>query len=102
MSSGSRSLPALAVVRGHKERCQPMPASSSLNATRAASFFDRSPATAVYFVPSPMFNAHLSSFDRGSTVIHDLHEAWSAKGCVRNHVSAAGVELVHLVASAFM
>jgi len=79
-----------------------MPASSSLNATRAASFFDRSPATAVYFVPLPTFNAHLSSFDRGSTMLHDLHKTWSEKGCVRNHVSAAGLELVHLVVSAFM
>jgi hypothetical protein len=65
-----------------------MPASSSLNATRAASFFDRSPATAVYFVPSPTFNAHLSSFDRDSTVLHDLHKTWLDTECVRGPLQA--------------
>ena len=35
-------------------------------------------------------------------MLYDLHKTWSEKGCVRNHVSAAGLELVHLVVSAFM
>jgi hypothetical protein len=66
---------ALAVVWGQKWRCQPMPALSSLNVKRAASFFDRSPATAVFAVLSPTLNAHLPSFERDPTGLHDLHEA---------------------------
>ena len=77
-----------------------MPASSSLSANRAGLFFDQSPATAASFVPSPTFTAHLSSFDTDSTVLYDLHKAWPNSECVRNHFPAAGVELVHLVASA--
>jgi len=73
-----------------------MPASSSLSASRATSFFDRSPETAVSFVPSPALHAHLSSFDTDSTVLHDLHEAWPDTDGVRNHIPAAGVELEHL------
>ena len=79
-----------------------MPASSSLSVNRATSFFDRSLETAVSFVPSPALDAHRSSFGRDSTVLHDPHEAWLDKEGVRNHVPAAGLGLVHLVASAFM
>jgi hypothetical protein len=56
---------------------------------------------AVSFAASPRAHAHLSSFDRESTVLHDLYEAWPETACVRNHIRAPGVELMHQVASPF-
>ena len=55
---------------------------------------------AVPFVPSPVLNAHPSSFDGDFTVLHGLHEVWPDRGHIRNLVPVAGVDVMRLVALA--